>query len=293
VKKIIATALVVTAGAALVGCTSGTAGPDQRGLHYDAGPIAGAADFEACYGPSSRSIDDFADKHFEYPFGQRTFDFSTAEEADSGAISVVSKDNVTMTVSGVATFALNPTCDVLQEFHERIGLKYGAWEEGGWISFLNVYLKQPLDKAMDAVSKEYGYRDLYSNPEVKEEWEAKVGALVAREVESLAGAPYLCSASFVGAESQSCGDLSLTIQTPQPPENIVNALASEQQAVAENEAQKQRNATVVTELESTRLLVDVLGPEAYVLLKAIEDGRITVFPVPGGSNINLAPPAAQ
>lgn len=275
----------------LAGCASTTTQPDQRALHYDAGPIAGAPDFETCFGPAERSIDDIGDQHYTYPYGQRTFDFSNGKTADSGPITVVSRDNVTMTVTGVATFALNPDCETLREFHERIGLKYEAWTQEGWDELLSVYLKQPMDKAMDAVSKKYGYRELYSDPEVKEQWEAEVGRLVAAEVEALTGDPYFCNPDFRAAEGQSCGDLQVTIQTPIPPENIVNALTAEQEAVAQNEAQKQKNATVQTELESIRALVAVLGPEGYVLYRAVLDGNVQVVPVPSGVGVNIVPTA--
>jgi hypothetical protein len=275
----------------LVGCTSINTQPDQAGLTYNAGPLSNTA-FDSCVGPSTRNWDGPGDEHYTYPFGQRTYDFSGGEGSDSEPISVVTKDNVTMSVSGVATFALNTECETLRQFHERIGIKFQAWMEDGqtstgWINMLNVYLKQPLEKAMDAVSKKYGYKELYSDPAVKEVWEDEVGKLASQFIRDQSGANFFCRPSYEGAGP--CGNPVVTLQSPVPPENIRAALTAEQEAVAQNNAQKQRNATVRTQLESIRELVEVLGPEGYVLYKAIEDGKVSVVPVPNGSGINITP----
>lgn len=280
---------------ALMGCTSISTQPDEAGLTYNAGPISDTA-FDTCVGPGNRDWDGPGDKHYTYPFGQRTFDFGSQDSLEGGAISIVTSDNVTMTVAGVATFALNTDCKTLQQFHERIGIKFQAWMENGattdgWRDMLRIYLKQPLEKAMDAVSKKYGYKALYSDPEVKERWEDEISLLASTFIKDQAGSDYFCQPGFAGTGK--CGNAVLTLQSPVPPENIRNALTAEQEAVAQNNAQKQKNETVKTELESIRELVKVLGPEAYVLYKAIQDGKVSVVPVPAGSGINVNPPAPK
>lgn len=280
---------------ALAGCTSISTQPDETGLTYNAGPLSDTA-FDTCVGPGNRDWDGPGDEHYTYPFGQRTFAFGGDEGLDAVAISVVTSDNVTMSVSGVTTFALNTDCKTLQQFHERIGIKFQAWmEEGqttdGWRDMLNIYLKQPLEKAMDAVSKKYGYKALYSDPAVKEKWEDEIVTLASTFIKDQAGADYFCQPGYAGTGP--CGNAVLTLQSPVPPENIRAALTAEQEAVAQNNAQKQKNETVRTELESIRELVKVLGPEAYVLYKAIQDGKVSVVPVPAGSGINVNPPAPK
>lgn len=269
--------------------------PDEVGLHYKGGVIQSRS-FAGCIQPASKAWDGPGDKHYGYPFGQRTFEFSAANDADASPITVVTKDNVTMSVSGVATFALNTSCNTLRQFHERIGLKYQAWNEQGhtsvgWNRALGVYLKQPLDKAMDAISKQYTYTQLYSQPDVKEEWEEKVGELVVSFVEDQAGGNYFCQPSYVGRGD--CGSLSLTIQNPVPPEAIVAALNERQQAAVETETQKTRNATQLTQSQGIRAAMRELGLngasgfQQYVLYLAVQKGEITLLPVPQGSNLTL------
>ena len=289
--KLAAAFAAVASAGLLASCSGMNTQPDEVGLTYNAGPIS-STEFEECVDSGQRAWDGPGDQHYAYPFGQRTFDFSGAEGSDSGPISVVSADNVTMSVAGVATFALNTECATLQRFHERIGVKFRAWMEdgqttSGWSQMLGVYLKQPLDKAMDAVSKEYPYKELYSDPQVKEQWEDKVGQLVGQFINDQAGGNYFCQPSYAGTGG--CGDLALTIQAPQPPKNIQDALTAEQQAVAENNAQKQKNETARTRYDSFADCKETLSEDNCVLLHGIDSGKVTVIPVPQGTDLNVTP----
>ncbi|WP_242454530.1 SPFH domain-containing protein [Bailinhaonella thermotolerans] len=289
VLLVVAGVVAVTFG--LTACTRVSTGPDEVVLHY-AGGIFEARKFSDCINPSSgMQIDGPGDTHHTYPFGQRTFDFSGSGDAESRPISVVSKDNVQMEVAGVATFALNTDCQTLRRFHERIGLKYGIdfaeGEPAGWKRMLNVYFKQPLDRAMDAASQEYEWKKLFNDPNVKQQWEQRVGVLARQFIKEAAGGEYFCQPNYGGTGE--CGDVVLTIQKPEPPDSLVDAMAAEQAAKQQNLAQQQINTKVKTELESIRDLVKVLGPQGAILWKAIQDGRVTVVPVPQNGSINISP----
>ncbi|WP_433254205.1 SPFH domain-containing protein [Streptosporangium sp. CA-135522] len=288
----LAVAAVVVLGLMLTGCSRVSTQPDEMVLHYAGGTFE-AIKFERCINPSSgATLLGPGDTAYSYPFGQRTFDFSGGEGAESKPLSVVSKDNVEMTVSGVATFTLNTDCKTLQRFHEKIGLKYHAYYEDGvsegWRRMLNIYMRVPLDRAMDAASQEFEWRGLFNDPKVKQDWEARVGVLARQFIQETAGADYFCNQNYIGTGE--CADISLTIQKPEPPDSLVNALAAEQAAKAENVAQTQRNAKVRTELESIKDLAKVLGPQGAVLWQAIQNGQVSVVPVPQGSNLNITPP---
>lgn len=287
----LAVLLTVGLGLAATGCSRVSTEPDEVVLHYAGGTFE-AIKFERCINPSSgATLLGPGDTDYHYPFGQRTFDFSGAEDAESGGISVVSKDNVEMKVAGSATFTLNTDCKVLQQFHEKIGRKFGAFfEEGesrGWTRMLNFYFKQPLDRAMDAASQEFEWKKLFNDPGVKQQWEQRVGQLARQFIKETAGADYFCQPNYAGVGD--CGDVVLTIQKPQPPESLINALAAEQAAKQQNLAQQQINAKVKTELESIEDLVRVLGPNGAIMWKAIQDGKVDVIPVPQSGNITINP----
>jgi hypothetical protein len=288
---LLAVIVAVVAAFGLSGCSRVSTQPDEMVLHYAGGAFE-AIKFERCINPSSgATLLGPGDSAYSYPFGQRTFDFSGSEEAESKPISIVSKDNVEMQVAGSATFTLNTDCETLRQFHERIGLKYRAFFDGrdspGWRSMLNFYLKQPLDRALDAASQEFEWKKLFNDPNAKQQWEERVGALARQFIKETAGADYFCQPNYVGTGD--CGDIVLTIQKPEPPASLIEALAAEQAAKQQNLAQQQINAKVKTELESVQDLVKVLGPQGAILWKAIQDGRVQIVPVPQGGNINITP----
>lgn len=289
---LLAVIAIVVLGFVASGCTKVSTAPDEVRLHYAGGPFE-AIKFTKCITPSSGAT--FlgpGDTSYAYPFGQRTFDFSGSEDAESKPISIVSKDNVELNVAGSATFTLNTNCAVLRQFHERIGLKYGAYFEGestsdGWRRMLNFYFKQPLDRAMDAASQEFEWKKLFNDPNAKQQWEQRVGQLARQFIKETAGADYFCQPSYGGTGD--CGDVVLTIQKPEPPQSLIDALAAEQAAKQQNLAQQQINTKVQTEIQSIKELVKVLGPQGAILWKAIQDGRVQVVPVPQNGAINITP----
>lgn len=269
----------------LVGCTTVSTAPDQDAVKYGYGWTESGV-FKGCTPPSSKerhSGHGLGDRYYYYPAGQRTFDFTGGRDAESGSYGVVSRDNVQVGFTGVVTFSLDTDCDVLRHFHEQIGLKYGAYMDpddttsSGWDHMVSVYIGQPLHRSLATEAGRFGYRALYNDDAVKRQVEAALNRDLEAQVRSLAGGAY-----FRG--------FSLTLQRPTIPDANRDALAAEQVAVAQNSAQKAVNAKVGTELSSIRELVRVLGPGGYILYKAIQDGKITVVPVPLGGNINVAVP---
>jgi hypothetical protein len=271
----------------LTGCSVST-GPDQVALEYDAGAFSSTT-FEACHGPGTREYHGPGDETFVYPAAQRPLEFSKADDAEMGAATVVSKDDLELTVTGLVTFSLNIDCDRLQEFHERLAIKYDATTEAGWVKLIRDYIGQPLNRALDDASKEYAWRDLYTSAETKAEWETKVGDLTAAYIAEQGGGDFFCSPTFTGAEDQECGTPQLTIQQPTPPEKVREALTLAQEAVEKTTAQEAENERVDKELEAIEALVDVLGPEGYILYQALKDGKVDFLPIPQGSGVNVTP----
>ncbi|MEY9214665.1 hypothetical protein NI17_018665 [Thermobifida halotolerans] len=271
----------------LTACSVST-GPDQVGLEYDSGAFSSTT-FDNCVEPGEREYYGPGDQTFVYPGGQRTFTFSGSEHAEAPPATVVSNDDLELTVEGVVTFTLNPTCETLREWHERIGLKYDADTDAGWVRMLATYIGQPLNRALDDASKDYSWRDLYTSAEAKAEWEKKVGELLSAYIAEQGGGEFFCSLDYTGAEGQECGAPQLTIQQPVPPADVREALTKAQTAIEETAAQEEENKRVEMELEAIEQLVEVLGPEGYVLYEALKNGDIEVIPVPSGGGVNITP----
>ncbi|MEU4229420.1 SPFH domain-containing protein [Nonomuraea sp. NPDC026600] len=299
-------ALAVTATA----CASVNTEPDEVAVVYNGG-MGSATKSKGCAAVSSRKSVDPTDNTWTYPAGQRTFSFTGEKDAESSPIQVVSKNHVPLTISGFATFALNTECKTLTQFHDKIGRSKKAYLYGtdtpansdapdysGWRTTLSVYFKEPLRRAMDAAAQEFDGEPLYNDPTTKEKYEERVGILFSQFM-TKAGGNYFCNPNFAGAGE--CGQVVLTLQKPIPPQRFADAMASKEAAKLEKAAQEEINAKVDTEAKAIQRLVDLLGKDGAVawrqadlaekqndlLSKAVEKGRVPVYPVPQNNALTL------
>lgn len=263
--------------------------PDEVALEYDAGAVS-STEFDSCVEPGNRQYYGPGDQAFTYPAGQRTFEFSGADSAQMGTATVVSSDDLELKVTGLVTYTLNIRCDDLRKFHEQLGLKYEAYEEEGWVELLRDYIGQPLGRALDDATKNYNWRDLYTDAEAKSEWEEEVGTLAALYINEQGGGDFFCGPSFEAAEDEDCTTPQLTLQQPVPPEDVRDALTAAQEAVELTTAQEEENKRVEAETEAIELLVDALGPEGAVLWEAMRRGDVELVPLPSGSGLNVEMP---
>ena len=108
---------------------------NEIGLHYGGGIIEDRK-FKSIIAPGSTNQRiGPGDTFYVYPIDQRSYIIGGAG-ADSSAedeVTVVSKDNVRLGVRVQVYFTLNRDPAVLQNFHERIGLKTDAYTDSGWL----------------------------------------------------------------------------------------------------------------------------------------------------------------
>lgn len=271
-------ALVVGLAAAvlpLAACSVATQ-PDEQALVYDAGSFSNT-EFEKYVGPSQRTYYGPGDQEYTYPAGQRTVTFDDTEQADFAPFTAPSKDGITLVVSGSAPFELTMDPDRLRQFHEQVGIKArGEAGDGYWDRILDTYLRVPFQRAVSDATSGFNWVDLYQNPEAKAAWEKRIKELLPGFIGQQAGAEYF----EVG---------NVTVQKPEIPAELQKALTDAQVAVQQNEAQKNRNAQIITEIQSIEALVRVLGADGYNVYQAIKDGRVQIMPVPQGSSVVVAP----
>lgn len=287
-NRIFKTAVTVIGAFAVLtlssGCSSVSTAPDQVSLHYKAGPIS-STKFANCVTPSSRNFDGPADKHFNYPAGQRTYKFTGGDGADSNPFKANTQDNVEMQVSGVATFELDVNCKVLRDLHEKIGIKYQPIMDGdstakGWEHLIDVYVGQPLQRAMTEATQTYGWKELYNDPTTKAKWEAKVKTLAPVYVKQLAGEDFFINFNF-------------TIQKPEPPANLVESLNNKQKAIQDKSAQDTQNFTNQSQYKT---YADCVRETHFTAAECItiilgKDGKIPYLGSNGGVIVN--PPTTK
>lgn len=291
-KKIIAIVGLLAGALILSGCATVDTQPDTVALRYSGG--FSSAQFMNCVDHSTKSYTSPGDNYYYYPFGQRTFTFDN--NGEEGPLSIVTKDNVTMTLAGTVTFKLNTDCNTLQKFHENIGIKYNAYfndnqgangSDKGWVDMLQIYVGNQIQRAANDAAKGFTSQQLYSDAASKRSFEKAVIEDIPANVKQFSGGDY-----FI--------DWSVLLKNAVPPKEIVEAYNAQQAAVAQAAAAKQaadqqvavENAKALSttaEIKSIQQLVNVLGVEGYIQYKAIQDGKIAVLPIPQGSNVIVNP----
>ncbi len=286
-KKLV---LILLGFALLTGCSTVSTNSDQAAAVFDSGWFGEDTTFKDCQGSNINDYYSPGTIGYIYPKGQRTYEFDTAKRdagnAESGNIEIVSSDGATLQVAGLLNFTLNTECEILRQFHDRIGLKYGASEEGvgDWAPLLNNYLGIPLRDTLKIEARNYTARDLYFDTNgTRQKWiDAAIKALPA-EVKELAEGAY-----FEG----------FTLKVPDIflPENLkrqIDEQLVQVERLATIDAQAEASAR---EREQLRGLLELFGGwEGYVAYRNLiaceenADRCAPFIPVPQGSDILITP----
>lgn len=241
------TALVMVFAALSMSACSVSTQPDQVALAYNDGPFSPRT-FDKCVPVSKREVQGPNDVAFVYPANQRTDDFTGSEGSDRGPFPIVSKDGVELAFPGNLQFILETECETLREFHEKIGNRYEGYFDGneskGWNKHvLPKYIEQPLQTALAGAASQYNWRELYNDPKVRIEVQEAVKESLPRFVNDQTEGEREFFKGFV-----------LTLQVPQPPQALKDAITNEQTVVAQaNAAKAQATAQVEQAKAETRV----------------------------------------
>lgn len=227
-KKIFAAAaLALAATVGLSGCSLPSTAADEIAVHRGGGPFESQGD-KGCVEPANKEMNSYGDNYYYYPASQSTYDFTGGKNADSGPFSVVTKDNQTFTIPGSVKFTLNTKCDILEKFHDNIGKRYEAYnpESGmprseGWRKMLSLYIAPAVDGTLDRIAKQYTWKQLYSDPSIKDEMNKAVNQTVARLVQDQ-----------TPGQDEFFKDFSALIQQPMAPQELVDAVKLEESSRA-------------------------------------------------------------
>lgn len=264
-------------------CSVTNVEPDQGGIVYDAGAFSPTT-FQECLKPSTRDVSGWGDEGYTYPNGQRTYRFAGNEGDEGKPITSPAKDGPAMTIYGGLVFNFSAAdCTKLRKFHEQIGRKYSAYELPGWVEMMKFYIGAPVERAMDEVTLKYGWRELYYDSAKKAAWEQEMAVKTGQYIKEVTGEDYFANMVFI-------------LRQPEPPQALKDAQAAEQTAIAQNNAQKKINEKLLTELESTRALAEVLGKEGATsklnmdkLAEMAREGKVSIVYVSGNGTVAVPP----
>lgn len=298
-------AIAALATLALTGCSQ-SAAPNEMVVHYGGGPIE-AKKFKGCIEPSDKELSKPGDSYYSYPASQSFYDFRGGKGADSKPIEVVSSDNQTLTIPGQVTFELNTNCKVLTAFHDNIGKPRQAYMvEGdngdltyskGWSKVLNTYIGVPLDGTLDRIAKKYTWRELYSDPTIKDEMNSAVNeqlkTLVNQQTDG--DQEFFLNYNSLILQPLLTKELQQTVRDAET--SVAQAQAQEAKAVADANAARaaadaqvaQKNAEASVAEAEARAQAATIAPygsvENYNNYLAIQKGLNPFQPTYGGSTI--------
>jgi len=262
------------------------------GISYGGGPVE-AAHFQRVVQPGSGLFfNGVFDPLYLYPSDTQTYIVSkvagqgTVAKPDS--IIAPTKDRVQVEYQVAIYFKLNS--DRLQTFHEQLGLQYSAYNAAGWSRLIQDTFRQQIENALQEETRKYDVADLYGNADdlaaVQDSVEEKLSA---RLVGAL-GAPLFCGPTF--ATGGECGSPTFIIKKLDIPDSVVQAFEANRTSqikvlTAENEiAQRAAEAKAIQALNEG---LSQAGMD-YVLLRAIESGKISFWVLPSDSGVTLAAP---
>ena len=293
--------LLVVGLLSLTGCASLELQRDEAGIRYSGGALLPESiDFKECQDPGTQEYGAPGDNIYSYPTGSRNFKFHTDPGSDAGPLGVSTPAPVgpngeqgsplTLNALGTATFVpawVNPdgtvNCPILKNFHEQLGLKYKAWTPEGWKAVVGVYVKDPIDYAVDVAARQTDWVKLSTDGGVKEKWATDAKEAIPDAVKAQ-----------TGAETSFFRITGLLLQTPTLPgdlqQKIIDAEGAKATAVGDTNAARQRAETAKVNIETEAVVAQrraeiinafpggIDGYRKAAEADAIRSGNIKVLP---------------
>jgi regulator of protease activity HflC (stomatin/prohibitin superfamily) len=181
-------------------------------------------------------------------------------------------------------FRLNT--DELRSFHEKVGLKYGAYTTDGWNRLMEDIFRQQLESAVQEETRRHPVAGLYGDADLLLEVQNNIQATLSERLEAAMGGQYFCSPAF--EPGGTCGDPTFVIKKVKVPEDV--AAAFEANRTSEIAIQTKANEVAQREEEAKGIAALGVSGDVYALLKAIESGAVDFWVLPKDGGVALQAP---
>lgn len=274
---------------------------DKVGLHYSGGPIQGQHFVGVINPGTGKRFYGLLETVHQLPVTQRNYIISkNASEGDRGvadSISAPSKDGVPFDFELATYFKLNTSHSVLRKFYEQICIKYDCTDlgkDGGWDRMLNDSFRQQIENALQSESRRYSTDDLANNRDAIAAIQTDVGSALKDRINTVLGGPFFCGPTYTSATPNVCPDFQFVIKHIGAPQGIrdnyqgvkASQIAVDQKRFEVEQAKLQADA-------ARELNAAINNNPNYVLLKAIESGKISFWVLPQGQALTLPTQPAQ
>jgi hypothetical protein len=259
---------------------------NKIGLSYGGGPIE-SAHFQRIVPPGSKLFfNGFFDSLYTYPADQQNYIISLQPRvgAVQGSDSIVAptSDRVAVTYQAAIYFKLNT--DLIRQFHEQLGIQYGAYTTKGWNNLLQDTFRQNIEGAVQEQTRAYTVSQLYGNTQNLVQFQRAVQSDFGQRLIRAVGAPYFCAPTF--ETGHSCGQPTFIVKQIDIPTAVANAFVN-QRAAEIQIAQRQAEADGLSDLRKAGVNID---GATYPILKGVENGSISFWVVPSTSGLTLTTP---
>jgi regulator of protease activity HflC (stomatin/prohibitin superfamily) len=255
---------------------------DRVGISYGGGPIEGSH-FQRIVQPGhALFFNGLLDPLYLYPADQQSYIVSKTPGVGNvkapDSIVAPTKDRVQVEYQIAAYFKLNT--DRLRDFHEQLGLRYKAYTSSGWSNLVRDTFRQQIENALQQETRKYDVADIYSNEQLLTRLQSNVQTTITQRLTAALGEQYFCGPTF--RPGTKCTEVTFVIKKIDIPKSVKAAF----------EANRNAQIGVTTRQQEAlgiQALTDALSKagENYVLLKAIESGKINFWVLPSNTGVTL------
>ena len=262
------------------------------GISYGGGPFE-SAHFQRVVKPGSPLFfNGWYDPLYLYPVDQQNYIISKSPRVGAvrGKDSVIAPtaDRVQLTFQVAVYFKLNT--DLLRQFHEQLGLQYKAYTSSGWNNLLQDTFRQQIENALQQETRLYDVAQIYGSGKLLVELQDSVQRRVSQRLIAALGEPYFCSPTF--KPGGRCDPPTFIVKQIDIPSSVATAFLSVRTSAIQIQTMVNQVAQRKAEAEGIAALNKQLAiaGQNYVLLRAIESGKINFWVLPTNSGLTLTAP---